>query len=106
MFKSKEEPAEQNRQDHALNPSKQTLLGTSQASSLEPPLSADSDVSHRISPHMQARLLEHGYRPIGELRLDLTHDIVVNGKRLRRLDRVGRLNETSVLIPNRHLVFC
>jgi hypothetical protein len=44
----------------------------------------------RISPRMQARSLKHRYSPIGELRLDLTHDLVVNRKCSRRLDGIGR----------------
>src|SRR5215471_128634 len=55
---------------------------------------------------MQARSLKHGYSAIGELRLDLAHDLVVNRKRSRRLDGVGRLHETSILVPNRHPVLC
>jgi hypothetical protein len=46
---------------------------------------ADGDVPHGISPRMQARSLKHGYSPIGELGLDLTHDLVVHRKRPRRL---------------------
>jgi hypothetical protein len=55
---------------------------------------------------MEARSLKHGYSPIGELGLDLTHDLVVNRKRSRRLHGVGRLHETSIPIPNGHPVFC
>jgi hypothetical protein len=55
---------------------------------------------------MLTRSLKHRYGPIGELRLELSHDLVVNRKRPRRLDGVGRLNETSILIPNGHPVFC
>ena len=57
-----------------------------------------------ISPRMQARSLKHRYSPIGELRLDLTHDLVVNRKCSRRLDGFGRLNQASILIPSGHLL--
>src|SRR5437879_4992793 len=48
---------------------------------------------------MQARSLKHGYSPIGELPLDLMRDLLVDRKRPRRLDGVGRLNETSLSHP-------
>ena len=52
---------------------------------------ADGDVSHRISPRMQARSLKHGYSPIGELRLDLARDLLVNWKPApRRWGRAAR----------------
>src|SRR6478672_6291927 len=67
---------------------------------------ADGNVSHRISTCMQSPSPKHGYSPIGELRLDLTRDLLVNRKRPRRVDGLGRLGETSVLVANGHPVFC
>ncbi len=62
-------------------------------------------MSHWISPRIQAGSLKHGNSPIGELLLDLTRDLLVNRKRPRRFDGVGRLGEMSVLIANGHICF-
>lgn len=55
---------------------------------------------------MQARSLKHGHSPIGELRLDLTRDLLVNRKLPSHLDAVVRFDKTPVRIANGHAVFC
>jgi hypothetical protein len=79
------------------------LSGVQNGSSLS---GADGNVSHRISPRMQARSPKHGYSPIGELRLHLTRDLLVNRKLPPHLDAVVRFGKTSIRIANGHPVFC